>query len=77
MDKFKVLRIIKKRKENDLKKEQAWNDRFFVKESHTPNKINQNKTRTHIKIKSRDISSINLNNFIEDETNSKKILLQI
>ena len=70
MDGFKPLRIIK-RKESDLKKEKGWNDRFFVKESHTPNKISQNKSRIHIKIKSRDIKNINLNNITEDETNSK------
>ena len=71
MDKFKALRIIRKKKENDLKREKGWNDRFFVKESHTPNKISQNKSRTHIKIKSRNIRNINLNNITEDETNSK------
>ena len=71
MDKFKLLRIVKKRKENELKREEGWNDRFYVKENNTPNKISLNKTRTHIKIKSRDIKSINPNNYTEDEANSK------
>ena len=71
MDKFKLIRNVKKLKDNNYVKENAWNDRFYVKENHTPNKKSFNKTRTHIKIKSRDIKNINLNVFTEDETNSK------
>ena len=71
MEKYKLLRIMKKSKENDLKRENAWNDRFFVKDEHTPNKISLNKTRTHIKIKSRDIKNNNLSIFTEDEPNQK------
>jgi hypothetical protein len=71
MDKYKLLKIIKKNKENDLKRENAWNDRFYVKEDNTPNKININKARNHIKIKSRDIKNINLNIFTEEDSNHK------
>ena len=71
MDKYKLLRIIKKNKENDIKRENAWNDRFYVKEDNTPNKATLNKTRNHIKIKSRDIKNINLNIFTEDDSNQK------
>ena len=71
MDKFKLFRLVKKNKEDELKREKAWNDRLFVKENHTPNRVNLNKSRTHIKIKSRDIKNINLNIFTEDESNPK------
>ena len=71
MKKFKLIRNIKKAKENDFLKENVWNDRFFVKENNTPNRIPPNKTRAHIKIKSRDIKYLNLNIFPEDELNSK------
>ena len=39
------------------------------KENYTPNRIPLNKTRTHIKIKSRDIKNLNI--FIDDEPNQK------
>ena len=55
MDKFKIVRKMKKIKEN--------------KENYTPNRISLNKTKTHIKIKSRDIKHLNL--FIDDEPNQK------
>jgi len=55
MDKFKIVRKMKKLKEK--------------KENYTPNRIPLNKTRTHIKIKSRDIKNLNI--FIDDEPNQK------
>ena len=55
MDKFKIVRKMKKLNEK--------------KENYTPNRIPLNKTRTHIKIRSRDIKNINL--FIDDEPNQK------
>ena len=71
MDKFRLIKKVKKLKENNFAKENQWNDRFFVKENHTPNKIHQNKSRAHIKIKSRDIKNINLNILTEEESNPK------
>ena len=70
MDKYKLIGNIKNN-ENEFLKENAWNDRFYVKENNTPNRIPANKTRAHIKIKSRDIKNINLNIFTEDESNPK------
>ena len=56
MDKFKIIKKVKKYKE-----------RNNIKENYTPNKTN--KTRTHIKIKSRDIKNLNI--YTDDESNLK------
>ena len=56
MDKFKIIKKVKKFKE-----------RNNIKENSSPNKMN--KTRTHIKIKSRDIKNLNI--YTDDESNQK------
>ena len=71
IDKFKLFRIIKKNKENELKRGIAWNDRFFVKQNDNQNRVNLNKSKTHIRIKSRDIKNINLNIYTDDESKTK------
>ena len=71
MEKFKLFRLVKKNIDEELKREKGWNDRFYVKENHTPNRIPQNQARTHIKIKSRDIKKINLNIFTEEKSKQK------
>ena len=58
MDKFKLIRKVKKYKEKNK-----------IKENNTPNKIALNKNRAHIKIKSRDIKNMHL--FTDDESNQK------
>jgi len=62
MDKFKIIRKVKKYKE---KKE-----RNNIKENNIPNRISLNKTRTHIKIKSHDIKYSNIPS--DEESNQKK-----
>ena len=69
MDKFKILKLAKKFKESDLKKDNSKNDKYHIKDNYTPNRVPLNKTRTHIKIKSRDIKNLNI--FTDDESNSK------
>ena len=54
MNKFKVIKIM--RKYNDKK------ERNNIKENNTPNRIPLNKTRTHIKIRSRDLKNLNILN---------------
>ena len=71
MEKFKLFRLVKKNIDEDLKREKGWNNRFYIKENNTPNRVPLNKTRTHIKIKSRDIKNINLNIFTEEKSNPK------
>ena len=61
MDKFKVIRIIKKY--NNKKQ------RNNIKENNTPNRIPLNKTKTHIKIRSRDIKNLNI--LTDDESNHR------
>jgi len=61
MDKFKVIRKV--RKYNEKK------ERNNIKENNTPNRIPLTKTRTHIKIKSRDIRNINI--LTDDESNQR------
>ena len=56
MDKYKIIRKVKKYKE-----------RNNIKENYTPNKVN--KTKEHIKIKSRDIKNLNINT--DEESNQK------
>ena len=58
MDKLKIFNLIKKSGEekkltNNI---EHFKDKSFQKDSHTPNKLPPNKTRTHIKIKSRDLN---------------------
>ena len=61
MNKFKVIKIM--RKYNDKK------ERNNIKENNTPNRIPLNKTRTHIKIRSRDLKNLNI--LTDDESNYK------
>ena len=61
MDKFKVIRIMKKY--NNKKQ------RNNIKENNTPNRIPLNKTKTHIKIRSRDIKNLNI--LTDDESNHR------
>jgi len=61
MDKFKVIRKV--RKYNEKK------ERNNIKENNTPNRIPLTKTRTHIKIRSRDIRNINI--LTDDESNQR------
>ena len=61
MDKFKVIRIMKKY--NNKKQ------RNNIKENNTPNRIPLNKTKTNIKIRSRDIKNLNI--LTDDESNHR------
>ena len=61
MDKFKVIRIMKKY--NNKKQ------RNNIKDNNTPNRIPLNKTKTHIKIRSRDIKNLNI--LTDDESNHR------
>ena len=60
MDKLKLFKL---GKENNINpKNKNINNKHYIKETHTPNKIPPIKTRTHIKIKSRDLNPVlNLN----------------
>ena len=60
MDKLKLFKL---GKENNINpKNKNINNKLYIKETHTPNKIPPIKTRTHIKIKSRDLNPVlNLN----------------
>ena len=59
MDKLKLFNL-KKKPEEEIKinnnNNNLLNDKLLIKENHTPNKLPTNKTRTHIKIKSRDLN---------------------
>ena len=64
MDKLKIFNLIKKSREETkiTNKNNIINEKLIQKDSITPNKIPPNKTRTHIKIKSRDLNQVlNLN----------------
>jgi len=62
MDKFKIIRKMKKYKEK--------NERTNTKENNIPNRISFNKARTHIKIKSHDIK---YSNVPSDEESDQKM----
>ena len=61
MDKFKIIRKMKKYNEK--------NERTNTKENNIPNRISFNKARTHIKIKSHDIKYSNVPS--DEESNQK------
>ena len=64
MDKLKIFNLIKKSREETkiTNKNNITNEKLIQKDSITPNKLPPNKTRTHIKIKSRDLNQVlNLN----------------
>ena len=62
MDKFKIIRKVKKYKEK--------NERNNTKENIIPNRISLNKARAHIKIKSHDIK---ISNIPSDEESNQKM----
>ena len=60
MDKLNLFKLEKENNTNQ--KNNHINNKLYTKETHTPNKIPPIKTRTHIKIKSRDLNrELNLN----------------
>ena len=60
MDKLNLFKLGKENNTNTKNKHII--NKLYKKETHTPNKIPPIKTRTHIKIKSRDLNPVlNLN----------------
>ena len=65
MDKFRIFHKNKNEKENH------WNERIFIKDSNTPNKIEIHKIKKNIKHISRDVKKLNL--FIDEINSTSKM----